>query len=57
MKANQKLRNKIAQYRLRYWEVAVQVGISDTTFSKWLRTPLNDERKARVEKAIKKLAK
>lgn len=55
MKANFELRNAISRYRLRYWEVAEKVGISDSRLSVWLRTPLNEERKARVLKAIDEL--
>ena len=57
MKANQEIRDKIFFNRLRNWEVSEQIGISDSRFSVWLRTPLNDERKARVEKAIDELLK
>lgn len=57
MKANQKIRDQILFNRLRNWEVAEQVGISDSRFSVWLRTPLNEERKKRVEKAIDELLK
>ncbi len=56
-KANQEIREKIFFNRLRNWEVSEQIGISDSRFSVWLRTPLNDERKARVEKAIDELLK
>lgn len=55
MKANFELRNAISRYRLRYWEVAEKVGISDSRLSVWLRTPLNEEQKARVLKAIDEL--
>ncbi|VDG19079.1 hypothetical protein [Lactobacillus plantarum] [Lactiplantibacillus mudanjiangensis] len=57
MKANLEQRNLISKYRLRYWEVAEKVGISDSRLSVWLRTPLSDERKARVTKAIEELTK
>ena len=57
MKANQEIRNLITSNRLRNWEVAKEVGITDTTFSVWLRTELNDERKERVLKAIEELTK
>lgn len=57
MKANQEIRDLIYSNRLRNWEVSEEVGISDSRFSVWLRTPLNDERKARVEKAIESLVK
>lgn len=57
MKPNFEQRNLISQYRLHYWEVAQKVGISDGRLSVWLRTPLNEERKARVMKAIDELTK
>lgn len=56
MIANEQIRNKISSKRLRKWEVAEKVGISDSRFSVWLRTPLNNERKKRVEQAIKELS-
>ena len=42
---------------LKHWQVAEKVGISDSRLSVWLRTPLNEERKARIEKAIEELTK
>lgn len=57
IKANAGIRRKIFDSRLKNWEVAREVGISDSRFSVWLRTPLNDERKARVEQAINNLLK
>lgn len=53
--ANREIRDKIQRARLRNWEVAEKVGITDGRFSVWLRTPLNDERRKRVEKAIAEL--
>lgn len=53
--ANREIRDKIQRARLRNWEVAEKVGITDGRFSVWLRTPLSDERRARVEKAIAEL--
>lgn len=57
MKANQEIRDLILLHRLRNWEVAQKLGLSDSRFSVWLRTPLNEERKDRVEKAIESLVK
>ncbi|MUO32438.1 hypothetical protein [Enterococcus gallinarum] len=57
MKANQEIRDLIAKHRLRNWEVAQELGLSDSRFSIWLRTPLNEERKSRVEKAVNALLK
>lgn len=55
MKANDDIRAMIAQHRLRQWEVADVVGVSDSRFTVWLRTPLNADRKKRVLAAIKQL--
>lgn len=57
MQQNQEVRKQIGLSRLKMWEVAQKIGISDSTFSKWLRIPLNDERRKRVEKAIDELTK
>lgn len=55
MGANQDIRNLIAEKRLRKWEVAKQVGISDGRFSVWLRVEMPEERKKRVLNAISQL--
>ena len=55
MKANQELRNQIFINRLHHWEVAEQAGVTDATLCRWLRTPLRDDRKQRVENAIAEL--
>lgn len=57
MKANQDIRDQISLNRLRNWEIAQAIGISDSRFSVWLRTPLREDRKERVEKAINSLLK
>lgn len=54
---NLDIRNAIKVNRLKYWEVAEKVGISDTRFTVWLRMPLNDDRKKRVLDAINELTK
>ncbi|EQA5381455.1 hypothetical protein ACX348_002494 [Enterococcus hirae] len=55
MKENQDIRNLIADKRLKHWEVALKVGISDSRFSIWLRTPLDAEKREKVLKEIEKL--
>ncbi|MBS0953419.1 hypothetical protein ABC426_09445 [Lactiplantibacillus plantarum] len=54
---NKIIRDRIYSARLRNWQVAEKVGISDSRLSVWLRTPLSDERKDRVLKAIDELTK
>ncbi len=55
MKANQDIRELIYMKRLRNWQVANKIGISDSRFSVWLRTELSNERRERVEKALDQL--
>lgn len=57
MKANHEIRLLLINSRIKNWEVANRIGIADTTLSRWLRTPLNDERKKRVLNAIDELKK
>lgn len=57
MKANLEIRTAIFDNRFKNWEVANKIGIADTTFSVWLRTPLNEEREKRVVAAIEELKK
>ena len=55
--ANEGIRKRIDDAGLKQWQVAEEVGINHVTMSIWLRTPLNDERQARVDEAIKELEK
>jgi len=54
---NEEIRRLIHQNYLKHWQVASQIGITASRFSVWLRTPLSDENKLRVEKAIEELTK
>lgn len=54
---NKGVRKSIEQSGLKYWEVAHEIGITDATFSRWLRLPLEGEKKARVVSAISELQK
>lgn len=53
--SNVDIRNKIRERRLRHYEVAEKIGISETTLCVWLRHELTDERKKRVLEAIEQL--
>lgn len=57
MKCNLDIRSQILMNGLKNYQVAEAVGISDSRLSVWLRTELNEERKARVQKAIDELVK
>ena len=52
---NQEIRKIIDNSKLKKYEIANEVGITVYTFSHWLQTDLNEERKTRILKAIEKL--
>lgn len=49
------VRERIRACRLRLWEVAAAVGVSETTLIRWLRTPLSEDKQARILQAIDEL--
>lgn len=53
--ANKEIRNLIEGNNLRYWWVALHMGICEVTFTRWLRTEMSKERKAKTIKAINEL--
>lgn len=52
---NIELRNLIIEKRIKFYEIAREVGIAPTTFTVWMRDELSDEKKAKVIKAIDNL--
>lgn len=56
-RANEKVRAAIDKAGLMYWQIAAQIGIADTTFTKWLRIDLSDEKRELIMDAIKELKK
>ena len=52
---NMELRNKIIKLRLKNYEVARELGITATTFSRWLQVPLTPAKKELIENAMQKL--
>ena len=53
--ANQEIKNLIMKHRLKYYEVADEMGISAGYLSTLLRKPLSEEMKQKVNVAINKL--
>lgn len=53
--ANQKIKD--AAKKLYQWEIALEIGVSEPTLVRWLRTPLPAEKEERILVAIEKLAK
>ena len=56
-KANKEIREKLERYRIRQCEVADQLGITEFTLCRWLRTELKPDRKAKVEAAINEIVR
>lgn len=54
---NLELRMMIKQNRLRHYEVAEEIGISEFTFCKWLREELPEEKKKIVIAAIDRIVR
>ena len=52
MMNNKEIREKIAKKRLKHYEVAQAIGITQYTFSHWLQTEMDTEKKSIVLKAI-----
>jgi transcriptional regulator with XRE-family HTH domain len=52
---NIEIRNLIKQKRLKHYEVAEAIGISEYTLSKWLHSEMTAERKEKVLQAIESI--
>ena len=57
MKYNDKIRRKARGEGVSLWEVAVFLGISEPTITRWLRTPLSPEKENRIMEAISTLSR
>ena len=56
-KANQDIRSKIETNNIKYWQVALEYGVNDVTFSKKLRVELNEIEKTKINNIIDMLIK
>ena len=54
--ANQEIRQELRKANVRQWEVADSLGISEFTFTRWLRKELPADRKSAVLSSIHHLA-
>lgn len=50
--SNAELRQEATNKGVKLWEIANEIGIADTTFSKWMRKELSADRKKVVHEAI-----
>ncbi len=52
---NEDIRTAMYLARVKQWEVAEQLGVSEVTVCRWLRTELPDDKKELILKAIKQI--
>lgn len=52
---NIELRQLINDKRLKFYEIAREIGIAPTTFTIWMRDELTDDKKEKVMRAIDNL--
>lgn len=55
MKCNDEVREAMRLNGVRQWVVADAIGISEPTLCRWMRKPLDPEKKAKVMDAILRL--
>lgn len=55
--SNQTIRTKATENRVRLWQIADALGITDSTFSRKLRKELPDNEKQKIFKIIDEIAK
>ena len=53
---NEEVRIALFQHNIKQWEVAEQLGVSEVTICRWLRSNLPQDKKAEIMSAINKLA-
>ncbi len=53
---NKDIKDLIKSKNLRYWKVAEKLGVLDNSFSRMLRYPLTENKRAEILEAIDKAA-
>lgn len=56
MKNNLKIRNAARIAGVTQWEIARMLGISEATFTRWLRVPIEHDRETQIMEIIDRLA-
>ena len=52
---NEKVRYAARIAKVPLWRIAIAIGVSEPTLTRWLRVPLSPEREAAVMSAIERL--
>ncbi|MCQ2416520.1 MAG: hypothetical protein MJ071_01760 [Oscillospiraceae bacterium] len=54
-KANQDIRDYAAQKGVYFWEIAMQLGISEPTITRWMRVELPEDKRREIRQIIDKI--
>ncbi len=55
--ANIDIRQIAKAQKIPFWKIAKHLGISEPTFTRWMRDELSEEKRQRITFAIEELAK
>ena len=55
--ANQEIRTSAKKSGVPFWKIALEIGVSEPTFTRKMRLELSDEEKTKILDIIKKLSK
>lgn len=55
MEDNARFKEYVRKQGVRLWEIAVRLGISEATITRWLRVPLSGERENMLYKTVQEL--
>jgi hypothetical protein len=54
-KRNEDIRNLLKKSQIHHWIIAEKLGVSDTTFSRWLRHEMPLEKKEKIIRLIEEV--
>ena len=52
---NKEIRLQAFESGIKHWQIAAEIGVTNETFSKWLRTEISEEKKQQILQAIERL--
>ncbi len=55
-KANQNIRDYAAKKGVYFWEIAMKLGISEPTITRWMRVELSADKRREIEQVISDIA-
>lgn len=55
-KANQDIRDYAAQKGVYFWEIAMKLGVSEQTITRWMRVELPADKRREIEQVINDIA-